>query len=569
MNNMKNIKLYMIGACLTLSLASCGSFLDEENLSDVNSNEYFSEKDGYESLVNASYASLRTIWKDEPWLFCLGVDTYTRGESELISGSYGSRDIYSGELNEYGDLDSQNGFVSDFYSHVYYGIQVCNTALAKGDKVSGMSESLLNQRKAEVRFLRAYYYYLLVEQFGNVAIVTDEITTPITNFPQNTEKEVYDFILTELKDVVNVLPASQTDYGRITQGATKHLLSLVYLTRGYKSFAESNDFTLAASLADEVINSGKYALQPTFQGVFTPGNEKNSEIIFSIQYDATSLGSLYGGNGQMCLFGFELWKKVNGGFEIGNTTYGWKKNQFMPTQFLYSLYDTSMDSRYDATFKSEFYATISEASIGLKTGDLRLYFPKYDQTFTAADSLAIMKDNPNAIIITKSNWKQDIENVGGSGMCPMVWKFYDPEATFPSNNTNYTSTRDIFMFRLADTYLMATEAYYKAGNSEKAAERINSVRQRAALAGMSDKMKVSASDVNIDFILDERARELVGEYKRWMDLKRTGKLIERTLKYNNLAGKINKMDDHILLRPIPQSVIDQGTGTVTQNKGYN
>lgn len=179
-----------------------------------------------------------------------------------------------------------------------------------------------------------------------------------------------------------------------------------------------------------------------------------------------------------------------------------------------------------------------------------------------------MSQHPNAIIVTKDRWKQDIEHVGGSGMCPMIWKFYDPNSSYPSNNTSYTSTKDIFLFRLADTYLLAAEAYYKLGDSQKAADRINKVRERAALEGHVKDMDIEASDVNIDFILDERAREMAGEYNRWMDLKRTGKLIERTLKYNNLAAKINKMDEHIVVRPIPQSVIDQTTGNFKQNTGY-
>lgn len=566
---MKKIFLYTTIASMMLGLTtSCDSFLEEENLSNINSDEYFSESTGYESLVAASYASLRSIWRLEPWLFCLGVDTYTRGESELVSGSYGNRDVYSSELNEYATLDAENSYVSSFYTNVYYGIQVCNTAIAKGQAVSGMNAATLAQRIAEVRFLRAYYYYLLVEQFGDVAIVTDEIRTAVTDFPRNSEQEVYSFIISELTEIVNVLPATQSNYGRITQGAVKHLLSLVYLTRGYKSYGQKSDFSTAATLADEVINSGTYKLLDTFAEVFTPGNEENKEIIFSVQFDPTSLGSQYGGNGQQSLFGFELWNKVTGGFENGNITYGWKKNQFMCTQFLYSLYNTNVDSRYEDTFKSVFYATQAAEDIGLKVGDLRLYFPTYDQPFTEADSLAFMAQNPNAIIITKEFWKQDIENMGGRGMSPMVWKFYDPESSWPGNNTNYTGTRDIFLFRLADTYLMAAEAYLMSGNAATAAQRINAVRERAAKEGYKSAMDITASDVTIDFILDERGRELVGEYKRWMDLKRTGKLIERTLKYNKLTAKINKMDNHILVRPIPQSVIDQSNGTVTQNPGY-
>lgn len=565
---MKAIKLYLVCTCMALGMTSCSDFLDEENLSNINSEEYFSEKDGYESLVNASYACLRKMWKNEPWLFSLGVDIYTRGESELVSGSYGNRDVMSSELNEYGTLDSQNTYVSDFYSNAYYSIQVCNTAINKAENAKGMSEGLLKQRQAEVRFLRAYLYYLLAEQFGDVALVTDEITSAVTEFKRTSEKDVYDYILSELNDVVLVLPASQADFGRATQGAAKHLQALVYLTRGYKTYGESSDFARAASLADEVINGGQYQLLPTFSDVFAPGNEKNKEIIFSVQYDGKSLGGQYNGNGQQSLFGFELWNKVMSGFEQGNTTYGWKKNQFMPTQFLFSLFDTSKDSRYDATFKSEFYATRADNEIGLKEGDLRVFFPKYDQEFTEDDRTAILADNPNAIIITKDLWKQDIENMGGAGMCPMVWKFYDPQSTWPANNTNYTSTKDIFLFRLADTYLLAAEAYLNTGDKNKAADRINTVRQRAAISGHASEMVISPSDVNIDFILDERAREMVGEYNRWMDLKRTGKLIERTLAHNNLAAKINRMDSHILLRPIPQSVIDQSTGDFPQNPGY-
>lgn len=555
--------------CMAGGATSCSDFLEEENRSNINSNEYFADADGFESLVNGAYSSLRSIWKNEPWLFCLGVDIYTRGESELISGSYGNRDVYSRELNEYGTLDSQNEFVSNFYSNVYYGIQICNTVINKAESgINGLSEATKAQRVAEIRFLRAYYYYLLVEQFGEIAIVTEEIETPVVEFPKHTEAEVYDFILTELDATVDVLPETQSDYGRITRGAVKHLQALVHLTRGYKDFAQADDFSQAAALCDEVINGNTYALQPTFADVFRSGNEQNSEIIFSVQYDASSLGSQYGGNGQQCLFGFELWNKVVSGFEIGNTTYGWKKNQFMCTQFLYSLFNTDMDSRYDDTFKSEFYATKADPTIGLEVGDLRVYFPKYDQPFTREDSLAVIAEHPNAIIITKDRWKQDIESMGGAGMSPMVWKFYDPNATFPSNNTSYTSTKDIFLFRLADTYLMAAEAYYQMENTEQAAERLNAIRQRAAVTGHEADMLITASDVDIDFILDERARELVGEYKRWMDLKRTGKLIERTLAHNNLAARDNQMDEHILVRPIPQSVIDQSNGTFTQNPGY-
>ena len=533
---MKKYRIFITAAFMAVGLSSCNGYLDEENLSNVNADEYFQKSEGFESLVNGAYASLRSIWANEPWLFNLGVDIYTRGESYDVGGSYENRDVYSSELNEYGTLDAQNSFVGNFYQNVYYGIQVCNTAINKAGSVSGLSESTVSQRLAEARFLRAYYYYLLTEQFGDVALVTEEINKPQTDFSRTPEKEVYDFIISELNDAIKMLPASQENFGRATQGAAKHLLGLVYLTRGYKTYGQPSDFNQAATLFDEVINSGQYQLQPTYADVYDPDNQTNNEVIFSVQYDTKSFGGQHGGNNQRYLYGFLLDKKVPTGFERYSSRYGYHDNQFMPTQFLYSLFNTSVDSRYDVNFTSEYYATMPDESIGLKEGDLRVYFPKYDQSFTKADSLALMQENPNAIIITPDRWKQDIEHIGGSGMCPMITKFGDPKDDYTGDSRQKKSSRDIFLFRLADTYLLAAEAYYKAGDNVKAAERINAVRRRAALPGHADDMTIQPSDVNIDFILDERAREMAGEYNRWMDLKRTGKLIERTLKYNNLAS---------------------------------
>jgi hypothetical protein len=562
--------LFILFACIA---SSCEDFLQQDNKSNITAENYFVTAAGYESLVAASYSTLRDVWGDDPWLFSLGVDIYTRGESENVGGSYEGRDVRSSELNEYKNLDGTNTFVGDFYRLVYRSIQTCNTAIARAGNVSEMDSERKELLLAEVRFIRAYYYYLLVEQFGGVPIVEEEITTAVTHFERASEEAVYQFIIGELEAALPILPsAGNTVFGRATSGAAKNLLALVHLTRGYKPFAASSDFARAAELADEVINSSGYALLGTFEDVFTPGNENNSEIIFSIQYDPTSVPvSGQGrpdGNGQSAHFGWELWTKEPG-FERENPTYNWKKSQFTPTQFLYSLFNTTTDSRYDATFLSEFYATTDDPAQGIQAGDLKVYFPRWDEEFTAADEAALKAEHPNVSVYRYETWKQDIENVGGTGKFPMVWKFHDPNAVFHSNTTNYTGTRDIFLFRLAETYLIAAEAYHKLGNNSTAADRINAVRARAAIPGQEAAMQISATDVNIDLILDERARELVGEYKRWPDLKRTGKLIERTILYNNLAAKENQLDEHHLLRPIPQSVIDRDSGEFPQNPLYN
>lgn len=111
---------------------------------------------------------------------------------------------------------------------------------------------------------------------------------------------------------------------------------------------------------------------------------------------------------------------------------------------------------------------------------------------------------------------------------PAIKKFDDPKALFG----NPTSTRDIFLARLAETYLIAAEAYLKLNDVNTAAQRINEVRRRAAKPGLENDMLITPAAVTIDFILDERTRELAGEYLRWFDLKRTGTLMDRTKLYN-------------------------------------
>jgi hypothetical protein len=126
-------------------------------------------------------------------------------------------------------------------------------------------------------------------------------------------------------------------------------------------------------------------------------------------------------------------------------------------------------------------------------------------------------------------------------------------------------SRDYFVHRLADTYLMLAEAQFRLGNQAAAVEAINMVRVRAAASGKADAMKVTA--VTFDLIMEERARELAGEMTRWMDLKRWNNLIERVKLYNtDAAANVNTIH---YLRPLPQAQVDLSeNGGFPQNAGY-
>lgn len=558
---------FILAILLATGVMSCKKFLAEENISGITAENYYTNTAGYESLVNSCYGSLRSIYNINPSLFEYGTDITTRGEIEPVGGSVGDLVIRATALNEYKTLAADNSAVNRFFTSCYSGIQRCNTAINRAGSIPDLSESLKNKRLGEVRFLRAYYYYLLVENFGNIPIVENEINTPITHFDPDAEQAVYDFIIADLNAAVTSVDATTPDFGRVTQGAAKHLLALIYLTRGYKTFGASADFTRSAQLCEEVIGSGANTLLPNFADVFNPTNQKNKEIIFSVQYDPASLTPPTGvGNGQAVLFGWRIWREL--GFAEEAANYNRRLSDFMPTQFLYTLYNTTKDSRYDGTFLSKFYATkdASSGSASIKKGDLRFYFPYPDQPFTSADSTALKAANPNVEVIRFDKWKQDFNGIGGAMKFPMINKFVDLQATATANSEdNYRGTRDIFIFRFAETYLIAAEAYLKAGQADKAAEKVNVVRARAAKAGQS--LAITASDVTIDFILDERAREQAGEYKRWLDLKRTHKL-GRAFENNILTKMSGVINEKYYLRPIPQTVIDRDTEGYPQNAGY-
>ncbi|MBD1423269.1 RagB/SusD family nutrient uptake outer membrane protein [Sphingobacterium chuzhouense] len=567
---MKKIFCYIAIGLLTGSITSCSKFLEENNLSGITAENFYTDVAGYESLVRSCYASLRSIYDINPTLFEYGTDIMTRGEIEPVSGTVGDLVIRATALNEYKTLTADNSAVDRFFKSAYSGIQRCNTAINRANDIPDLSNELRDRRLAEVRFIRAYYYYLLVENFGNVPIVEEEINTAITHFEPKSEQEVYQFIVSDLEHSVAGADITTSDFGRVTRDASKHLLSLIYLTRGYKAFGTATDFTKAAELAEEIIGAGVYTLQPTFSAVFDPENQQNKEVLFSVQYDPSSLKpSLGTGNGQNVLFGWRQWREA--GFHEETEIYNRRLSDFMPTQFLYTLYDTHKDTRYDATFISQFYATKDDVkgNSPIQAGDLRFYFPYPDQEFSAEDEAELKASNPNVEVVRFDAWKQDFDGIGGKMKFPMIGKFFDPEATaFGNSENNHRSSRDIFIFRLSETYLIAAEACLKAGQAAKAAEMLNVVRNRAAVVGQS--LSISVADVTIDFILDERAREQAGEYKRWLDLKRTRRL-ERAFEHNILTKMVNPsgtVDEKYYLRPIPQTVIDRDTEEYPQNDGY-
>src|SRR5690349_699750 len=254
----------------------------------------------FQALVNASYAPLRTFWAQERGftLTEFGTDIYTKG----ADGSYKFVNDYTSQLNPTVD------YFTNTWNDFYRAINTINAALDQAPVVK-MDSTVKVERMAEVRFLRALYYFYLVQMFGPLDITLHEITAPTTEGHRSPIDSVYDgVIIPDLQYAEAHLPGVQPDYGRATKGAAQHLLAKVYLTRlrvpddsaaDEVAKRQAGDFANAADYAQRVDSSGLYQLLPRFADVFDFHNERNAEVIWSVQYTADPLTTGPGNTGHL------------------------------------------------------------------------------------------------------------------------------------------------------------------------------------------------------------------------------------------------------------------------------
>lgn len=559
----------------TLLLVTGCDFLEPENKSNgASSAEYFGTSEGFESLVNSAYAALKEIYKGDPKLFCAGTDLYADGGHSI--------DI---ALHRYTSLIPSNAGVKDFYSKCYQGVESANCVLYYSDKTE--ITNTLPLRIAEARFLRGFFYYMLVQHFGDVAIMREYSNAVLEELPRDSKADVYNFIMDEWKDIIDNSELPEEDRtGRVSKQAVRHFLAKLYLVRGWDAdCAQDDDFSNAAAYAEAAI-AGKGLTIP-FGELWSPENENNDEFIFSVQYDRNALiGSVgvTGGHSQQNYFCVSL-KEPAEGHKGGAASY-------VATLRSIKLFGAH-DTRWEGTFMNILYKyngkdrpeTGYYAYYRNNQPDTLRIEAYYPREFEASpDQIAAWravdpeKRNNTSVVpmtaitvrvfdgVSPISYEEAIRTDAYGGIC--VRKFDDPESVHGTGS----SFRDIVLARLGETYLVAAEAYFKTNQLDKATEKINVVRRRAAEPGF--ELDVHANDITLDFILEERGRELFGEYHRWMDLKRTGKLIEYNELYNkDMAGSASdlmkgKDGQYKLLRPIPQDAIDLNKAEIKQNPGY-
>lgn len=560
-----------LAACCMGTMTSCSDFLDASNKSNVTDKQTFATKEGLNNLVNDAYQHLQNVYAASLFTSCFsaGTDMYADARNKMNEA-----------LNTYETLTPENTDIKNLYTYLYSGIRAANS-VSYYAQTAQVDDKTKGQLVGEARVLAAYEYYLLVNNFGGVPIMKDFLTTADTGYPKSSAADVYAYIISELEDVIskNVLQASTATKGggRISQETAKAILAKTYLSAAW-DLNKQDYFSKAAALADEVI-AGRKLTTPFAKLWKADGSgDDNEEFLWDVEYDlATANNTTSGGtewSGYYCNY--------LGGNEdnIKATT-----SSYVPT--LYALHCFKKgDQRYDATFMKELPDINKGNAAGTgywtwyKNGEslvgkpvTRYYSAWYE---TDADFEAWKAIDPanraNTYRIPMDSQSKEAQNMDGRDMeyydnQQLVYgsspckKFDDSKTAKTEKNTCY---RDIHIITLPEMYLVAAEAYLKAGDNPKALARLNEVHQRAGLSALT-------GTITIDDILDENACENFGNEARWMDLRRTQTLVTRCTKYNHEMG--DKAAQYIgkkLLRPIPQAAIDANDQLTLadQNPGY-
>lgn len=560
-----------LAACCMGTMTSCSDFLDASNKSNVTAKQSFATKEGLNNLVNNAYQHLQNVYAAPLFTSCFsaGTDMYADARNKMNEA-----------LNTYETLTPENTDIKNLYTYLYSGIRAANS-VSYYAQTAQVDDKTKGQLVGEARVLAAYEYYLLVNNFGGVPIMKDFLTTADTGYPKSSAEDVYAYIISELEDVIskNVLQASTATKGggRISQETAKAILAKTYLSAAW-DLNKQEYFSKAATLAEEVI-AGRKLTTPFAKLWKADGSgDDNEEFLWDVEYDlATANNTTSGGtewSGYYCNY--------LGGNEdnIKATT-----SSYVPT--LYALHCFKKgDQRYDATFMKELpdinkgnaantgYWTWYKNGESLVGKPVTRYYSAWYET--DADFEAWKAIDPanraNTYRIPMDSQSKEAQNMDGRDMeyydnQQLVYgsspckKFDDSKTAKTEKNTCY---RDIHIITLPEMYLVAAEAYLKAGDNPKALARLNEVHQRAGLSALT-------GTITIDDILDENACENFGNEARWMDLRRTQTLVTRCTKYNHEMG--DKAAQYIgkkLLRPIPQAAIDANDQLTLadQNPGY-
>ena len=602
---MKKIKFLLIIGFIAVFNSGCEKILEENPQSQVVPS-FFNSPAGVLGGIAGVYNDIRTSWGTEGF-----TNEMQAGTDEFLLGASGNATICT-----YNGLNGSNFGAA--WGTAFQDINTLNGVLQYGQTID-LPDATRKQYLAQAKFLRGFWYFYLVQTFGDVPIHTEFITVPSQAATRDPAADVYKLVIQDLTDAVADLPNTPTSpfLGKAaTKPVAQFLLARAYLTRGWLNNT-ADDFAKAASLCSDIIaNKASYNLDlwADYGDAFVPANDYGKETMFvsdhvlDPKYGYYSVGGgAAGGAAQNLTPWFTNWNYpnnsgvnsiVNNGAFVNSGTSGMIRDAFYGRPFIrlhpntvkwatganqgktyfldQAFVNRNVDSRFSNTFYTVYISNTSITNSATATNNKRgiSYTTTIGQDtavwlpdFEVAGAPQFIDNRPfKGIVVPPSLWNNAI--------FPAIKKFMDPSR---GANFNDPSTRPCVLYRFSDVYLTGAEAYFKAGDNAKAADLINVIRKRAAFrktnsaadnAAAATAMTITANDVTLDFILDERSREFFGEWQRWHDLVRTRSLIRRVKSCNPEAGQY--IQDFHALRPIPQSQIDRVVDgpKFPQNTGY-
>ncbi|MDB5193657.1 MAG: outer membrane protein nutrient binding [Segetibacter sp.] len=568
-----------------LFFQNCNKKLEEKPFTTFTP-EYFKTISGAQNAVNALYSGMRWIYGPEG-----AVAVSTAGTDEFTAADQ-TRTGAAGDLLTICNytLGPANGAILTPWNRSFNNINLANAVVSFAPEVpiNATSRAVL---VAEARFLRGLYYLGLVTQFGAVPL---DLGTGDLQFNQNPFQgfnrlptaellvKNYNAMIDDFIFATQNLPDKRpANAFKLSKAAAFLMLARTYTYRAYSAAKDPADFAKAYAASMEVINNpSKYGvtLMQDYGDVHREGNDYNNEILYSVERipgdinsnEALS-GAIGGGKGVDAANDFTpdyttVRSPTSGSaFTPANTRtaqYGRPIRRFCPTAWLFNtaFADKNNDSRYDNSFRTVWLATIASGTFAL--GDTAFILAK---TNAQADSMNSIPKRYRVIA------PREFYLIGGSltnNIYPSLSKYEDSKKAIP----NDPGGRPFVAAKLSELYLLAAEAAIQGagGGTGEAATLINVLRNRAAyrpglsatqLSARRAALAVSSSQMTIDFILDERTRELCGESIRWPDLARRNKLVERVKAFNP-DGAPNIKDFHVF-RPIPRSQLEN---TAVDNK---
>lgn len=560
MKTIKTFLYFIIEVIVLTSFLGCSEdLLNEKPPHLISTESLYTSLNGFEAGLNGLYATLRlekrAFYGDDE----IRAGIYLAGTDNLVVNSPSTIHINL-ITREWKDTNHPlQEFYADAFLWLYSIINAANTIINQAenrtdvDWTGGGASVIENKNRiiGEAKALRAWAYRHLTYAWGDVPLTIEEsLASNIkTDWERAPVEEVRRQIISDLIFAEKAVPVEPIMRGRISKGAVQHYLSEMYLV------IKKPDSALY--WADKVIENSQYQLiterfgvrkdQPgvPFMDMFYEGNENrnqgNTEALWVWQFAQDIQGGGRNITRRFHISRYRSWV-IDGvtPFQVTTERGGSGNSRQSLTKFAIDLYENH-------DHRASNYA-------------LRKYYILKDESANApypADNLPAGYSFGDTIHI---DWSEDIS----TSNC-RVNDWPHSRKVEMGNNPNNPSLAsqfcDVVYLRLAETYLLKAEAEYLLGNLEGAANTINVVRER------SNASNVSPDKIDIDFILDERSRELVMEEHRRWTLLRTGKWYERTRLHNHNGGQNITLRD--TLYPIPQVVIDANlTKGMTQNPGY-